>query len=228
MQQHPSQARPGRTARRHCEPRNARAGGGNPRTAAAHAQRGRASGRPAELAELVAGLIEGDRTAWEQVVRDYGGLLAAIARAQGLKPAEVAEVTQTTWLRLVERVQTLRAPEALGAWVATTARREASHLRQLGERHTLVDDEERFEAARPADPPIDTPLLGSERDAAVRRAVGALSGPCQELLGLLMADPPPSYAAVSAKLGMPIGSIGPVRGRCLACLRANRELLSLR
>ncbi len=230
MQQHPSQARPGRTARRHCEPRNARAGGGNPRTAAAHAQRGRASGRPAELAELVAGLIEGDRTAWEQVVRDYGGLLAAIARARGLKPAEVAEVTQTTWLRLVERVHTLRAPEALGAWLATTARREAAHLRQLRARHALVADEQSLEATPAANPdsPVDASLLGSERDAAVRRAVGALSGPCQELLGLLMADPPPSYATVSAKLGMPIGSIGPVRGRCLACLRANRELLSLR
>jgi len=226
MQPHPQPtrtARPAPAARRHCDRRTTS-------TAAGHAQRRRDPGRPAELAELVAGLIAGDQTAWERVVRDYGGLLAAIARAQGLKPAEAAEVAQTTWLRLVERVHTLRAPEALGAWLATTARREAAHLRQLAGRQTLVADEDSIElqAARPADPPVDASLLGSERDAAVRRAVGTLSGSCQELLGLLMADPPPSYATISAKLGMPVGSIGPIRGRCLACLRANRELLSFR
>ncbi len=216
------------TARRHCERRSGRGGSGQPRTAAVgHAPPVQDLGGRGP-AELLAALIEGDAAAWERVVRDYGGLLAAIARSQGLRPAEAAEVAQTTWLRLVERVDTLRAPEALVAWLTTTARREAIHVRQLAGRQTLVADEESMEAARPPESPVDASLLGSERDAAVRRAVETLSGRCRELLGLLMADPQPSYATVSATLGWPVGSIGPVRARCLACLRGNSELLSLR
>jgi RNA polymerase sigma factor (sigma-70 family) len=177
--------------------------------------------------ELVAALVEGDPVAWEKVVHDYDGLLRAIARAHGLRPIEVTEVAQTTWLRLVEHLGSLRAPEALGAWLATTARREAGRVRQLAMRQLLVADEASLDARGPANPPVDAPILVWERDATVRRAMEALPRRCRELLSLLMDDPQPSYAAVSAKLRMPVGSIGPTRARCLACLRGRTELRQL-
>jgi DNA-directed RNA polymerase specialized sigma24 family protein len=72
--------------------------------------------------------------------------------------------------------------------------------------------------ADPADP-LDSALLRDERDAELWRAVGTLKPSCQRLLRVMMADPPPSYAEVAAALDMRVGSVGPTRRRCLACLR---------
>jgi DNA-directed RNA polymerase specialized sigma24 family protein len=70
-----------------------------------------------------------------------------------------------------------------------------------------------------AEPEVDERILADERAEVVRDALSSLPGRWQRLLELLMADPPASYAEISDQLGLPIGSIGPTRGRCLAQLR---------
>jgi RNA polymerase sigma factor (sigma-70 family) len=168
---------------------------------------------------LVQAASAGDRQAWERLVHRFAGLVWSVSRAHGLSDADAADVSQTAWLRLVEHLHRIRNPERVGTWLATTARHEALRvLRRAGRQVPVGDDE----ALEPPEPTVETPeahLLASERSELLWRAFAALPSHCQRLLRVLMADPPPSYHEVAAALDMPIGSIGPTRGRCLARLR---------
>jgi RNA polymerase sigma factor (sigma-70 family) len=167
---------------------------------------------------LLSAARAGDQRAWDALVERYTGLLWAVARGYRLDRADAGDVVQLTWLRLVERLDTITEPERLGGWLTTTMRRECLQLfRRRRERPAPVDD---WLASVPdPGPPVDAEVLLAERGAALWRAFRTLSERCQQLLRVLMATPPPSYAEVSAALGMPVGGIGPARQRCLAALR---------
>jgi RNA polymerase sigma factor (sigma-70 family) len=173
-----------------------------------------------ESARYVLAAAQGDRAAWEQLVDSYSGLIWTIARNHRLTPTDAADVSQTTWLKLVEHIDAIDDPSRVGAWLATTARREC--LRVIGRSAKTVPV---ADAAPLADldahnqPAIDAALLDSERDEEVQRVLVELPPRCRQLLHLLMLDPPASYEEVSAAMGMPIGSIGPTRGRCLERLQ---------
>jgi RNA polymerase sigma factor (sigma-70 family) len=169
------------------------------------------------LDALIRRAHSGDQAAWDVLVARYASLVWSVARAHRLAPADAADVAQTTWLRLVEHLGRLREPERLPAWLVTTARRECLRLLQQGRREYpdtvtdgLVDEQ---------DAPVDAGLLADERDATLWRCFRRLSEQCQLILRILMAAPPPTYADISAALGIPVGSIGPTRGRCLERLR---------
>jgi RNA polymerase sigma factor (sigma-70 family) len=165
-----------------------------------------------------AALRAGDQGAWQALTDRYTNLLWSIARGMGLSHADAAEVVQMTWLRLVEGLESVRQPEFVGSWLATTARRECL---------TVLRRHSREQVGASADWPdlpdasgeLDEAMLREERDAALWQAFGRLRPACQALLRVLMADPRPSYVEVSDALGIPIGSIGPSRQRCLAVLR---------
>jgi RNA polymerase sigma factor (sigma-70 family) len=173
----------------------------------------------AEVAELVRAAADGDRAAWNKLVDRYNGLVWSVARSHRLSQVDASDVVQTTWLRLIEHLDRLQDPERVGAWLATTARRES--LRTLRQSARQVPTEELPDAG--TDAQLDAALLTAERDRALWQAFGGLSERCQALLRVLVADPPPSYEAVSAALDMPIGSIGPTRQRCLERLRGLAE-----
>ena len=138
-----------------------------------------------------------------------------------LSPGDAGDVSQTTWLRLVENIDRLSDPARVGAWLATTARREC--LRLLGRaKRTVLSGEELDPATdrlRLATPEADAALLAEEMGAELRSAVGRRTPRCRELLQMLLLDPAPRYEDISAALEIPIGSIGPTRGRCLEKLR---------
>jgi RNA polymerase sigma factor (sigma-70 family) len=161
----------------------------------------------------------GDQDAWDQLVARFTPLLWAVARGHRLGDSDAADAVQGTWLRLVENLQRIREPERVGAWLATTCRREClTTLRRTGREKPLDLDRVVELPAQGGD--IDAELLRRERNEALWSVFEGLSDPCRQLLRVLMADPPPSYDEVSAALGMPIGSIGPTRGRCLQRLHA--------
>lgn len=167
---------------------------------------------------LLAAARRGDQVAWDAIVERYNALLWSIARGYGFDTANSADAVQNAWLRLVENLDRISAPERLGSWLATTVRRECLQLIRRGSRERPgVPDwlVERSDGAAP----LDLALLLDERDAALWHAVAELPRRCQQLLRVLMASPPPSYAEVAAALDMPIGSIGPARQRCLDQLR---------
>jgi RNA polymerase sigma factor (sigma-70 family) len=170
-----------------------------------------------ELGAVVRAASEGDREAWNALVARYGGLIWSVARAHRLGDADAADVFQTTWLRLVEHLGEIRDPDRVGSWLATTARHECLRILRVGQRHVLTDGFELIEGS--SDAGVDARLLTEERDAALWRAFARISERCRALLRMLAADPPPSYEEVGAALDMPVGSIGPTRGRCLEQLR---------
>lgn len=172
----------------------------------------------ADVAELVRTAAKGDHEAWGGLVETYGRLVWSVARDHGLDAADAADVSQATWLKLAEHLNRLDDPARVGLWLSTTARNES--LRALRGRRRLVpvDPQEVVEApAESAEP--DQRLLDEELDCSVRLAFERLSTPCKVLLRTLLAEPAPSYAEVSVALGLPIGSIGPNRLRCLERLR---------
>lgn len=174
------------------------------------------------LRELIQAAGEGDAAAWDAIVDRFEGLVWATARAHRLSPADAADVTQTTWLRLVENLDRINDPERLGGWLATTARREClRHLRLHG-RELKFDDDSVFEA--PSEGAAEDRLIVRERNDALRRAFAGIGERCQALLRMLSAPEPPSYEEIGAALRMPIGAIGPTRARCLDKLRRSPEL----
>jgi len=173
-----------------------------------------------ELSSLVAAAASGEDRAWERLIEHFSGLLWSIAGSYGLGRADAADVVQVTWLRLVEHLGRLKDPTRVGAWLVTTARRECLRLLRAGNREIVVDDDGRFERGGPTPRSPESQVLENERARLVWRSFWQLGNRCQELLrALLFAYPALSYDQVSEAFGMPIGSIGPTRARCLEQLR---------
>ncbi|WP_426572119.1 RNA polymerase sigma factor [Aquihabitans sp. McL0605] len=191
---------------------------------------------PADTAErssfaaLVAAAADGDRAAWEQIVAQHSRLLWSVARGVGLGAADAADVCQTTWVQLIKHLDSIEDPDRIGAWLVTTARREAIRLSRRTKRDLPASDDPVLERTPPG-LVIDITDAAIERD---ERAVACLQGMIADLpersrllLALLATDPTPSYAEISEVLDMPIGSIGPTRARALERLREGLTALGI-
>lgn len=179
----------------------------------------------ASTAELVAAARAHDPQAWEQLVLRYQGLVRSIARSFRLSEADVADVVQGTWLRAVEGLGTVREPDHLGGWLATTAHREC--LAVLRRRSREVVDGLLDTDAPSTTPGPETIVLVREAHGMVRRAVAELPLRRRALVGALFDDARSSYADVARDLDLPPGSIGPTRGRVLGVLRRTLERAGL-
>jgi RNA polymerase sigma factor (sigma-70 family) len=176
-----------------------------------------AAGQP--VSALVSQAAAGDPEAWNQIVDRYAPLVHAICQRYRLTNHDAEDVAQLVWLLLVEWIGTLRDPAALPGWLATTTSREC--LRVLGTvrragRSAMPPEDSAWLAD---DTTVDAEILAAERNAALHTAIRGLPFRCQQLLSMLVSDPPYSYVEISAALGIPVGSIGPQRDRCLNRLR---------
>lgn len=205
-------------------PRRQRGAGANPRPrirVRSHDQtipRRNGTGLDGEqLTELVLAASAGDASAWDQLVREFSGLVRSIARWHRLSDADAADAAQATWLRLFEHLGCIKEPARIGAWLATTTRRECLRVLRRSRRDVCVGDEQEW--GESTEPPADSVLLAAERNLALRRCLRRLRPTDQQLLALLIADEEPSYAEISMALSIPVGSIGPTRARALDRLR---------
>jgi RNA polymerase sigma factor (sigma-70 family) len=169
--------------------------------------------------DLVTRARNGDKQAWDALVERYATLIWSICRRHRLGDDDAEDVGQSVWLQLVDQLDRIRDPAALPGWLATVTRRECLRvLRAQGplaagyvlDAETLSDEQAGT---------AEQELLAAERQAALLEAFQALPPCCQRLIALLIEDPPVPYAEISARLGTPVGSIGPNRGRCLDKLR---------
>jgi len=185
-------------------------------------------------ADLVIEAANGDQASWDALVDRFSSMVWSVARRR-LNAADAADVCQTTWMQLVRHLDRIEQPERVGAWLATTARRESLRVqRRAGRQIPTLDDDvthhldndvcSRRTAPRTA---VDGDLLVAERDVEVREVFKQLPPRCQKILRLLMADSPPSYRDLSNLLDIPVGSIGPTRARCLEHLRRLAESAGL-
>lgn len=181
---------------------------------------------PERAGQLVRAAESGDATAWQGIVESFSGLVWSVVRGFRLGPADGADVFQTVWLRLAENLGRIRDPDHVGAWLATTARRESLRVAQSSSRLVLTDRSDVLDTGRPEENlpeqavlDAEQAALDSDRAARLWRAFGELPERCQKLLRVLIASPPPRYAEVAAALDMQVGSIGPTRARCLEQLR---------
>jgi RNA polymerase sigma factor (sigma-70 family) len=177
-----------------------------------------------DLAALVRASAAGDEDAWNELVDRYAHLVVAVTRQYRLPPADAQDVSQTVWLRLVEHLSDIREPAALPGWIVSTTRHEClRQLRVIG-RTVPVDPMNAWQLDRPDPGELDSDVLEAERQQALRDALAELAPEQRALLTLLAADPPPSYAEISRILDMPVGSIGPTRGRILDKLRGTTAI----
>lgn len=168
---------------------------------------------------LVRSSAAGDQAAFDALVARFSGLVWSVVRSHRLSDADAHDVFQTTWLRLVEHLDRIREPRAVGGWLATTARHESLRVIRHAERSRPTATDE-LDEVDDVSPEPDGRLLQEERATVLWAALSTLGERCRSLLRVLMADPAPSYEEVGAALDLPVGSIGPTRGRCLAALRA--------
>ena len=155
--------------------------------------------------------LQGDRDAWATLVNRHSGLIWSIARRHSLNDAQGADIMQITALRLIERGHQVRDPEKLSQWIAAVARNECR--RMLRVREIAVPD--RLNQEEPEENGVDHGLITAELRQTVTDALADLPPRCRELLTLLFVSDQPNYEELSRQLGIPIGSIGPTRGRCL-------------
>ena len=172
------------------------------------------------VTDLVTRARNGDRQAWDALVERYAPLIWSICRRYQLADADSRDIGQNVWLRLVDQLGTLRNPAALPGWLATTTRRECGRMLRAARAPQAAGYELDAETL-PDEQAItaEQQLLVAERNAALREALLDLPPESQRLIALLAADPPVPYAEISARLGIPLGSIGPTRRRCMDKLR---------
>ena len=173
---------------------------------------------------LVTRAAGSDQDAWNELVERYSPLVWTICLRYELSNHDIEDIGQTVWLLLVEQLGKLREPAALPGWLATTTHRECLRVvtaaRRSQQRGTRLDDGDQFVD----DAKIEEEILIAERNATLRAAFAELPSHCRQLLAMLFADPPRSYSEISATLGIPVGSIGPQRARCLERLRRSEAL----
>jgi RNA polymerase sigma factor (sigma-70 family) len=173
--------------------------------------------------ELIEKCLEEDEEAWETLVRRYQRLIASIAVKFGLNPEDSADIFQSVCLVILEQLTTLHNQTKLSSWLITITVRECWKLKYRGTKNELIDDEAWMRIAETRDQAlqqIEKHLLDIERRQLLRQSIETLSPQCRLLFEyLIYADPPATYAEISRRLNIPVASIGPIRGRCMAKLR---------
>jgi RNA polymerase sigma factor (sigma-70 family) len=181
------------------------------------------------VAALVARAAGSDESAWQELVDRYAPLVWSICVRYQLSRTDIEDIGQTVWLRLVEHLEKLREPAALPGWLATTTQRECVRVLKTRRRCEVFGTDPDADGL-PVEidtTTIEEEVLMAERNALLRAAFAELPEDNQRLITLLLSDPPLSYVEIGEILGMPPGSIGPTRQRCLNRLRRSPYLRGL-
>jgi RNA polymerase sigma factor (sigma-70 family) len=174
-----------------------------------------------------------DEHASNALIEAYQPIIKSVCRSYRLKPEDAADVSQTVWMKVVDNLDRIREPRAMPGWIKTTATRAALGVLRSRNRLSVVDVSQDNPAGWSLLTPstdgseVDAGMLDAERRAAVRNGLAELTESHRTLLGLLVADPPISYQQISDQLGLPVGSIGPTRARCLRKLAATTAIRAL-
>ena len=172
--------------------------------------RDRNTGQPTD-AELLERCRRRDAEAWNLLVARYERLVYSVALRNGLGPEDAADVTQGTFVTLIDSLDRLRDEERLASWLMTVTRRQSWRVRNLSRRHVDLDT---------IPETAEDPLSDWDTVVTLHSALAQLGGTCRDLLQALYFEAEsPSYAEIADRFGRSVGGIGPLRGRCLEKLR---------
>lgn len=177
----------------------------------------------ADFGGLVQAARRGDQLAWTRLHQQFDSMLRTIACSCRLPGHDVDDAVQNTWIKLYRHISGIREPSAVGGWLATTVRRESLRLLQSHVREILTDDPRSNDEAHEGRPEVR--LLELERHRVLARAFATLPDRHRRLMTLIARDA--GYEQIETTLDMPMGSIGPIRSRCLARLQRHPELREL-
>jgi RNA polymerase sigma factor (sigma-70 family) len=172
------------------------------------------------VTDLVTRARNGDKQAWDALAECYSPLVWSICHRHQLTGAEASDVGRTVWLQMADQLDHLPVPAAFPGWLATIAVRECRRALRAARRLPgagQLPDADTFPEGQTG--VAEHELLVAERHAELREAFARLSPRCQQLILLLTEDPPMTPAQISARLGIPVDSIGLARSRCLDKLR---------
>ncbi len=176
------------------------------------------------LAARAARLLVAYRGGQTEIMGELVQLLTPIlwhtARGARLDAATAEDVVQTVWLTLVRKADSIAEPMALLQWLVITTKREAWRVSRQQSKTRPEDLESGLTQLSDGSEPIDEALIRSDSGHRLWRHIQSLPERCRTLLRVIAFADRPDYAELSKALGMPQGSIGPTRGRCLAKLRA--------
>jgi len=179
------------------------------------------------VTDLVMRARKGNQQAWEALVERYAPLIWSICRHYRLDRSDAEDVAQSIWLQFVNHLGAIRDPAAVPGWLTTVTKRECGRVVRAARgpqaAGQLADENLPDKQTRTA----EQELLAAERHAVLRDAFTCLSPSRQQLMAMLIEDPPMPYTEISARLGIPISSIGPTRGRCLDQLRRHPAIAAL-
>jgi RNA polymerase sigma factor (sigma-70 family) len=170
-------------------------------------------------AEAFSAWRDGDERSLDRLVRQLTPLLWHLARSYRLDPAAAEDAVQATWLALVRSGDQVRDPQAVLRWLTVTVQREAARSARGARRTAPTENLGDLDDPGRAEPGADEPVLRVAATSVLWRHVASLSERCRRLLRVIAFADRPDYEALSRELAMPVGSIGPTRGRCLARLR---------
>lgn len=169
---------------------------------------------------LVVACQRGDQRAWHALVDKYGRLVYAVVLRYGVDSADAADLFQTVWVNVYSDLEKIRKHDSLRSWLITVTRRRCYHWRQEQLRRQRLLQESHGEPIEASVEPSVSDMEGLENDQRVREAVFQLPKRCREMIGMLFySDPPMPYRDVARQLGLAVGSIGFIRGRCLRKLQ---------
>jgi RNA polymerase sigma factor (sigma-70 family) len=177
----------------------------------------------ADLGGLVHAARRGDEFAWMRLHQQLDSMLRNVARSCRLSDHDVDDAVQNTWIKLHRHINGIREPSAVAGWLATTVRRESLRLLQSHVREVLTDDPRSDDECHEDRP--EARLLELERHLVLTRALATLPDRHRLLMTLIAGDA--GYEQIETTLDMPMGSIGPIRSRCLARLQRHPELREL-
>jgi RNA polymerase sigma factor (sigma-70 family) len=177
---------------------------------------------------LIRGCLAGKEEAWTALLEKYKNLIFSIPIKHRLPQADAAEIFQAVCAELLSEMPKLRDPQALSGWLIKVTAHKCFHWHKEQQRWNHADEETQI-AATPIEKLADNLLIELEKEQMLREAIAKLSPRCRELVQILFyEDPPRPYKDVAESLGIAVGSIGFIRGRCLDKLRASLEALEFK
>lgn len=174
--------------------------------------------------KLIGACIDGDGEAWATLLDRYSGLMYSVALQVGLNRDDASDVFQIVSMILLDHLGDLRSADRIASWLITVTRREAmrvlrrERMRRMPGQAVDQQDVTDTTAEEPSD--LSARMVALQEQQCVREALSRLAPRCRAMVEMLFLwDPPASYAEVASRLGIPVGSVGPTRARCLARLR---------